>query len=98
MANQTGGNPYIYDATTGASWTGEKYVLGFQWIDDAADIADDDDIVFVANGVTFTAKIQLTANTVNNVAVWEMWFPRPVAWNNFSLTTLDHGAFIVWLA
>jgi hypothetical protein len=70
-----------------------------QWIDDAANIADDDDIVFVMDGVTITAKIQLTANAVNNVCVWQMGpFDPPLRCNTFVGDTLDNGAFVIWLA
>jgi len=97
MANALTGNPITID-TAATAWSANKYVQLIQWIDDNADIADDDDILLVINGVTVTGKIQLGANTVNNLVVWEMAFNPPMRIESFVVTTLDHGLLVVWLA
>jgi len=67
MANNLVTNPMTVD-TAATLWSNSvKYVRQVQWMDDGADIADDDDIVLVINGATITGKIQLTVNAVNNL-------------------------------
>jgi len=101
MANQTAGNPLTYDSTTGATWSGTKYVREFQWINDAKDIADGDSCVIVVNGVTLTAAIDVdvTANFgVNNAAVWTIGpFNPGIPWSDFTMSTLSHGVVHIWL-
>lgn len=100
MGNALTGNPMTVD-TAATLWepsntpTPKKIQL-IQWIDDAADIADDDDLLMVINGVTVTAKIQLAANDVGNVCVWEMSFSPPVSIRSFVVTTLDSGLLVIW--
>lgn len=97
--NELTGNPITIDsgATIWDGTTGTKYVNLIQWIDDNADIANADVLLIVVNGVTITAKIQLTANTVNNVAVWEMRFAKPQKIDKLVVTTIDHGLLVIWL-
>lgn len=101
MANQTDGNPIIYDTATGAEWNGTKHVVLVQWVDDNADVATDDDLVFEVNGVTFTGKIQVhgTAASIDRPLVHYQIgpFATPMAWTDFALKILDNGAFVVWL-
>jgi invasion protein IalB len=68
-----------------------------QWIDDAADIADDDDLNITINQTTIAAKIALTANEVGNVAVWTMTYPLGLMVNNLVVTTIDHGTLLVFI-
>ena len=99
MANALTGNPITVDtAATILTASNKAKVQLIQWIDDGADIADDDDILLVINGVTITGKIQLGANTVNNLVVWEMAFNPPMRIETFVVTTLDHGLLVIWLA
>ena len=56
MANNLVTNPMTVD-TAATLWSNSvKYVKQVQWLDDGADIADDDDIVLVINGATITGK------------------------------------------
>jgi hypothetical protein len=97
VANVLTSNPKSIDAASGSDLT-DQWIQQIQWIDDAADIADDDDLNLTINGVTIAAKIQLTANTVNNVAVWTMGpFPHPILANTFVVNTIDHGVLLVWV-
>lgn len=98
MANALSGNPMTVDtaATLWEPTVPAKKIQLIQWIDDAADLADDDDLLMVINGVTVTAKIALTINTINNVCVWEMAFSPPMSIRSFVVTTIDHGLLVIW--
>jgi len=98
MANDLTGNPLVVD-TAATLWSKSlKYIREIQWIDDAADIIDDDDLVVVINNATITGKIALTANTVNNLAVWKSGpFNPGIPVSNFIVTTIDHGSLLIWL-
>jgi hypothetical protein len=92
------GNPMTVDTAATLWSSANKYVQLIQWIDDAADIANDDDILLVINGVTITGKIQMTADTIGNLVVWEMAFNPPMRIESFVVTTLDSGLLVIWLA
>lgn len=83
--------------TAGATATMEHFGLReLQWVDDGADIADDDDLVLAINGATITGKIALTANTVNDLCVWRLGpFNPPLIVSSFTLTTIDHGVLLL---
>lgn len=106
MANQLTRSPYViedaattvWDASLPTSTTGPKFIQLIQWIDNAADLTDDDDIVLTIDGQIVTGKIALTANTLNNLVAWEMKFSPPVSISKFVVTTIDHGALIIWEA
>ena len=98
MGNDLNGNPMYVD-TAAALWTAgyPKSVRLIQWIDDAADIVDDDDLALAINGITFTGKIQLTANTLNNICVWQLGpFNPGMPVQSFTVTTIDHGILYIW--
>jgi len=106
MANNTSGNP-IWADTPATLWTGEpRRVKEILWVDDAADIADNDDLVFSCNGTTITTKVQVATTTggtpVENLTpnapglVFFRSTPNSVI-NEFVLTTIDHGALIIWI-
>ena len=98
MANDLTKNPMTVD-TAATLWSADnKYVQLVQWIDDGADLTDDDDIVLVINGATITGKIQIANNTMNNLVAWEMKFNPPFRIESFVVTTLDHGLLVIWLA
>ena len=107
MANNLASNPiYVESAATlwvspkiaSADVPGPKFVRLIQWIDDAADIVDDDDISLIINGVTFTGKIQMTNNTANNLCMWELGpFNPGICVDTFTVTTIDHGLLYIWL-
>jgi len=96
MANQLYGNPVIIDATTGGSWSGVKYVKSAQWVDDAGDLAADDVLVMVVNGVTITVKIaaiDATASTTH----WTFGpFDRGIPWQDLTVT-IPRGALVLWI-
>jgi hypothetical protein len=96
MANNLVTNPMTVD-TAATLWSNTpRRVRLIQWIDDAADIVDDDDLLIVINGATITGKIALTANTVNNLCVWEFGpFNPGILVDTFIVTTLDHGLLVI---
>lgn len=107
MANKTDTNPMVLDSAA-TIWTaqsgaatfslGGRKIRQIQWIDDNADIADDDDLVIAINGATITAKIALTANEVNNLALWTLGpFNPGIHVHTFIVTTIDHGSLLVFL-
>jgi hypothetical protein len=79
-----------------------------QWIDDAGDIADDDDIVLTINGVALTGKVQIGTTAggaaveavtpnVGNIVVWQIGpFNPGIHVTGLVVTTIDHGAVHVW--
>lgn len=96
MGNNLVTNPMTVD-TAATLWSNApRRVRLIQWIDDAADIADDDDLVISLNGATITGKIALTANTINNLCVWEFGpFDNGILVDTFIVTTIDHGILVI---
>lgn len=108
MGNTLTSNP-IYVDTAATVWTGNKMVRLIQWIDDAADIADDDDLSITINGVTIAVKIQIGTTSggapvenvtpnVGNICVWQIGpFNPGMYMNDFVVNTIDHGALLIWI-
>lgn len=95
MANQTTGNPIVFDNTTGANWSGVKYVKQVQWLDDAGDIAADDILIIVVNGVTITRKVIAGALLESGYQIFGP-FDKGVPWQDVTIT-VPHGAVVIWL-
>ena len=109
MGNTLTSNPYYVD-TAATLWTKTpKYVREIQWIDDFADIVDDDDLSITINGVTIATKIQIATTTgltpveavtpnVGNICVWRQGpFNPGIAISDFAVNTIDHGVLLIWL-
>jgi hypothetical protein len=103
--NQLTRSPYvvdtaatIWDASLPTSTTGGKYIKLIQWVDNASDIANEDDIILTIDGQVITGKIALTADTVNNLVVWEMKFAPHVFIQKFVVSTIDKGELVIWEA
>ncbi|MDY6834974.1 MAG: hypothetical protein SVY53_09280 [Chloroflexota bacterium] len=108
MANSLASNP-LYIDTAATIWTGDKAVRLIQWIDDNADIADDDDLSITINGVTIAAKAQIATTgggapvenvspNVGNICVWQIGpFSPGVYIHNLIVNTIDHGVLLVWV-
>lgn len=102
MANSVARSPLRIEesATIWAAGTSPRYVQLMQWVDNAADIANDSSLVLTINGTqVLTAKLALTADTINNAVVWEMNFSgKPMLIESLVVTTIDKGELIIWLA
>ena len=98
MANLLTSNPMRVD-TAATIITVQTRVLLIQWIDEAADIADDDDLNITINQTAIAAKIALTANEIGNIAVWTIGpFNPGLMVNNLVVTTIDNGALLIFTA
>ena len=105
MGNQLTNSPYvvdtaatIWDGSLPTSTTNGKHVQLIQWIDNAADIADDDDIVLTLDGQIITGKLQHTNNAMANLVAWEVRLSPPIFINKFVVTTIDKGELVIWTA
>lgn len=108
MANQTKSNPIVADTAASLWSTGVRYVREIQWIDDAADIADSDDLNITINGAVIAAAIQVgttgggtpvenVSPNVGNLCVWRVGpFNPGIPVDNFVITTIDHGSLLIW--
>ncbi len=99
MANDLSANPYVIDTAGATSLvSGYTYIRLIQWIDDNADIADNDDLVFELNGQTVTIKVQRGGTPDYGVVVYEAGpFNPPISAENFQVTTIDHGTLLVFV-
>ena len=100
MAIHTTSNPLRYDTTTGASWSGLKFVRLIQWVDINEDIADGDTCAMTINGVVVESEIQIdaTLSSLTGAVVWNIGpFNPGVPVKDFSVDTLDGGVVYVWV-
>jgi len=95
MANKLYGNPIIMDNTTGATWSGIKYVKEVQWLDDAGDIANNDILIIAVNGVTITRKV-LTATLLESGYQIFGPYDKGIPWQDVTVT-IPHGALVIWV-
>lgn len=98
MANSILGNPKVFDTAGATSVISKPFRCQLiQWIDSAADIADNDDLVFVVNGESVTIKYQKTTDVGDaGVVYYEAVFPLGLVISSFSITTIDGGNVILW--
>jgi hypothetical protein len=99
MTNALTTNPIMID-TAGANLAIPKPMLVkcIQWVDDNADIADNDDLLLVINGATVTLKPQLNlSNPVKGVAYEVNFGGKPFLINRLTVTTIDSGQLLFWL-
>lgn len=98
MANLLTSNPIFIDTAASSTVTNKK-IQQIQWIEDNADIVDDDDLVFVINEVTITVKMQKTTDVgYQDTVIYQAGpFNIPIYARTFSVTTIDHGTLLVWV-
>jgi hypothetical protein len=78
--------------------TGLRRIRLIQWIDDAGDIADADDLVIVLGGITISMKANIGSDVgrQDNV-VWQAGpFNPGFSVSGYSVTTIDHGVLYIW--
>ena len=100
MANQTGKNPIVIDTAAGSKQSGYTQIRLIQWIDDNADIADNDDLAFKMNGVTVTIKYQKTTDVGSAGVVYYQLGPfNPgIIVEDFEVTVIDKGSLLVFFS
>ncbi len=99
MTNALTQNPIMID-TAGAALAipSPCLIKCIQWVDDNADIADNDDLLFVINGATVTLKPQLNlSNPVHGVAYEVNFGGKPYNCQSLTVTTIDNGQLLIWL-
>lgn len=101
MGNELTRSPYVVESAAtiwdGTTATGAgKYVQLIQWMDNAADIANNNTLVLTIDGQVLTGKIAMTTDTINNLVVWEINFPVPMFIQKFIVTTIDKGELVIW--
>ena len=83
--------------SAGAVLTNRRVNL-IQWVDDNADIANNDDLVLALNGVSITVKPQ-RHNTADSVdgggVVYQIGpFSPGIRVSSLTITTIDHGSLV----
>ena len=100
MGNNLTSNPKYIDTAAGSTISGLMSIQELQWLDDNADIANDDDLDFTFNEVTIHVKPQRheTATSVDGGGVVYQAgpFALPIAATDFVVNTIDHGVLLVW--
>lgn len=73
------------------------HVKEVQWIDDAGDIADGDDLALEINGVSFALKANKASDVGDHSVVQYRMGPyaEPLHVSTFKVTTIDHGVVLV---
>lgn len=98
MANTLTTNPIFIDTAAGSTITNQR-IMQIQWLDDASDVADGDDLSFTVNGVTIIMKANIGSDVGQILpVVFEVGpFSRPFIVSSLVVNTIDHGVFLVWL-
>jgi len=102
MANTLTGNPkYIDTAAVGAEIhiPGLAGIKEIQWVDDAGDIADGDDLSITMNGVTFAMKANIGSDVGDqDIIKYKLGpFNPPLVARDFVVGTIDHGVLLVFV-
>jgi len=99
MANVLTSNPVYIDTAAGSTISDVK-IQQIQWLDDANDVADGDDLSFTINGVTVAIKQNLGSDVgFEDTIIYQAGpFAKPILVNSFVVGVIDHGVVLVWLA
>lgn len=95
MANTLTTNPVFIDTAAGSTITDQR-IQAIQWIDDAGDMANADDLDFTINGVTIHLKVD--THTSASPVQYAVHLSHPIVVKTFVVNTIDHGAVLVWLS
>ena len=99
MANQTSSKLHVIDTAAGSKISGQAWIRLIQWIDDAEDIADSDDLAFKFNGITVTIKYQKTTDVGSAGVVYYQAGPFNPGFmvEDFEVTVIDAGNLLVFI-
>lgn len=100
LANVLNSNPLLIYDPIASLQERLSYIHCIQWVDYAANIANDSDLVMKINGVEIAIKPQRSetkANVDGGGVVYQTNFKKPLRAQDFEVTTLDKGVVIVWL-
>ena len=99
MANNLTSNPIYIDTASGSTVT-DKKIQCIQWFNEAADLADGEDLAFTINGIAIAMKYNLGSDVgQQDIIVWQAGpFASPIYVREFVVTTIDDGAVLLWLA
>ena len=97
MANQTTGKVKIIDTAAGSGHSGVVRIREIQWIDDAGDIADGDDLSITIDGATLAIKQNIGSDVgQENLIVWRLGpFNPGLKVNGYLVNTIDHGVVVI---
>ena len=97
MANNLTSNPKFIDKA--GSITTPFNLRLIQWVDDNGDIAHDDTLIFILNGITMTIKIQPLADALGfGGTAWQAGpFNPGVPCSSFTFTSATHGVVYLWV-
>ena len=99
MTNQkTGSVIRIFDTVTGGEEMRDFILRELIWLDDNADIADNDDLVFKLNKETITIKVQQNLSNGSPAAFRLGPYNPGIPINQFQVTTLDAGVILMIVA
>ena len=102
MANQTTGNPKVFDSASGATIPGTFKLALLQWVDDNQDVADGGNFVFDINTVTLEATVQRNTTDTpggEGAVLWQIGpFSPPMLCRGLTISTLSAGHVHVWVS
>lgn len=99
MGNILTSNPVYIDTAASSDIYDVKIQL-IQWYNEAADLADGEDLALTIDGVSIDMKYNLGSDVGQQaIVVWEAGpFAEPIYVRHFVVDTIDDGAVLVWLA
>lgn len=100
MSNALTSNPKYIDTASGSTLSGLNKILLIQWLDDAGDIADGEDLSMTMNGVTYAMKANKPSDVGDQPIIQYQLgpFPHGLAVKDFVVNTIDHGVVLVFVA
>lgn len=97
MANQAKSGIKVFDTAAGSAQSGVKGIYQIQWIDDAGDVADGDDLSITIDGATIAVKQNIGSDVgQQNLVIWQLGpFSPPKKVNGYVINVIDHGIVVV---
>jgi len=97
MANVTTSRVKTFDTASGSAQTGIFRIREMQWIDDAGDVIDGDDLSITIDGTTIAIKANIGSDVGRqDNKIWGLGPYNPgLAVNGYTVNTIDHGVVVV---